>query len=268
MVAEICVNAGIVDYDVSGLTGVVRGFEQGDVSDGRAALQPLMLRHGFDAVERDGVLSFVMRGDQTGCVVDPEECVDSQEVEGDIEFTRQADAELAGRVRLNFVQAERDFEVVSEEAILHDEATFAVAHSEVEEVLTRSEGRQTAERWLSEARVARDRVKLALPPSKIDIGAGDLVEVPSAIGETQAYRMDRLTQQGAQVLEGARTELALYRTGEMPEDVVRKKTVFSACAGANAVFGSAFDDRGRGAACSLHCVDGTSLARRGCGVCQ
>ncbi len=223
VVVEVCVNAGIVDYDVSGLTGVVRGFEQGDVSDGRAALQPLMLRHGFDAVERDGVLRFVMRGDQTGCVVDPEECAVSKEIEGDIEFTRQADAELAGRVRLNFVQAEQDFEVVSEEAILHDEATFAVAHSEVEEVLTRAEGRQTAERWLAEARVARDRVKLALPPSKMNIGAGDLVEVPSATGETQAYRMDRLTQQGAQVLEGACTELALYKTAEMPEDVVRKK---------------------------------------------
>jgi len=222
VVEEVCVNAGIADYDVSGLTGVVRGFEQGDVSDGRAALQPLMLRHGFDAVERDGVLRFVMRGDQTGSAVDPEECVDSKEIEGDIEFTRQSDAELAGRVRLNFVQAERDFEVVSEEAILHDEATFAVAHSEVEEVLTRAEGRQTAERWLAEARVARDRVKLALPPSKMNIGAGDLVEVPLSIGETQAYRMDRLTQQGAQVLEGARTELALYKTAEMPEDVVPK----------------------------------------------
>lgn len=222
VVEEVCLNAGIGHYDVSGLKGVVRGFLQGDVADGRTALQPLMLRHGFDAVERDGLLNFVMRSDQTSVVVETEDYAVNSEVEGGIEFTRQADAELAGRVRLNFVQAERDFETVSEEAILHDEATLGVVHSEVEEVLTRAEGRQTAERWLAEARIARDRIKLALPPSRMDIGAGDLVEVPSANGASQAYRMDRMTQQGAQVLEGARTELALYMTAEMTEDVVRK----------------------------------------------
>lgn len=222
LVEEICIDAGISAYDVSGLRGVVRGFVQTDVTDGRSALQPLMLRHGFDAVERDGVLSFVMRSDQRQCAVDPEWCAEVEEVGGDVEFTRQADAELAGRVRLNFVQAERDFETASEEAVLHDEATFAVAHSEVEEVLTRAEGRQTAERWLAEARVARDRVKLALPPSRMNVGAGDLVEIQSSTGSKQKFRLDRLTQQGAQVLEGARTELALFRASEMTEDIVRK----------------------------------------------
>ncbi|SMP11365.1 baseplate multidomain protein megatron [Shimia sagamensis] len=222
VVEEVCLNAGISAYDVSGLRGVVRGFLQKDVADGRAALQPLMLRHGFDAVERDGVLRFAMRSDQSKVTIDTECLVASEEIEGDVEFSRQADAELAGRVRLSFVQAEQDFGTVSEEAVLHDEATFAVAHSDVEEVLTRGEGRQTAERWLAEARVARDRVKLALPPSRINVGAGDLLEMTSGSGVQQNFRLDRLTQQGAQVLEGARTELALYKPSEMEEEVAPK----------------------------------------------
>ncbi|WP_299420054.1 glycoside hydrolase/phage tail family protein [uncultured Shimia sp.] len=222
LVEEICIDAGISAYDVSGLRGVVRGYVQSDVADGRSALQPLMLRHGFDAVERDGVLHFVMRWDQQEYIVEPACCADVKDVHGDVEFTRQADAELAGRVRLNFVLAERDFETASEEAVLHDEATFSVAHSEVEEVLTRAEGRQTAERWLAEARVARDRVKLALPPSRLNVGVGDLVELSSQAGATQKFRLDRLTQQGAQVVEGGRTERSLYNTAEMTEDVAQK----------------------------------------------
>jgi hypothetical protein len=47
--------------------------------------------------------------------------------------------------------------------VLPDAATHAVAQSEVSMALTRAEGRQVAERWLTEAQVARDSVRLALP---------------------------------------------------------------------------------------------------------
>ena len=59
---EICLAAGVTEIDVTGLHGVVRGYRLGEVSTAREALQPLMLAHGFDAVEREGVLRFVMRG--------------------------------------------------------------------------------------------------------------------------------------------------------------------------------------------------------------
>ncbi len=221
VVAEICMAAGVTTFDVSGLRGVVRGYVQGDVADGRAALQPLMLRHGFDAVERDGVLQFVMRGGPRAADLEVDDLAVSDEVEGDIELNRQADAELAGRVRLNFVLAEDAFDTVAEEAILHDEATFGVAQSETEEMMTRGEGRQTVERWLAETRVARDRVKLALPPSRGDVGAGDVIKIGSSGGQAQSFRMERVTQQEGQLLEGARVERQIYEASQMSEDVIR-----------------------------------------------
>ncbi len=221
VVEEICLTYGVEHYDVSRLYGVVRGYVQSDVSDGRAALQPLMLRHGFDALERDGVLHFVMRGLQDEVVLDQELLALSSEIEGDWELSRAADAELAGRVRLNFTLAERDFDAAAEEAILHDEATFAVSQSEVPEVLTRGEGRQTVERWLAEARVARDRVKIALPPSRMDLGAGDVVALGTESQELQSFRLDQVTQQGAQVLEGARIEPAIYAPSDAESDPPR-----------------------------------------------
>jgi len=44
---------------MSELCGFVRGFGIVDVNDVRSALQPLTMRYGFDAVERDGLLRFV-----------------------------------------------------------------------------------------------------------------------------------------------------------------------------------------------------------------
>ncbi|MBO9472029.1 glycoside hydrolase/phage tail family protein [Shimia sp. R10_1] len=221
VVEEICVASGVAHYDVSGLYGVVRGYVQADVADGRAALQPLMLRHGFDAFERDGVLHFAMRGLRDDNALTEDKLALSSDIDGDWELSRTADAELAGRVRLNFTLAERDFDAVSEEAILHDEASFAVSQSEVPEVMTRGEGRQTAERWLAEARVARDRVKLALPPSRMDLGAGDVVTLAHTEIAQQSFRLDRVAQQGAQVLEGARVERAIYRVSEAESDPPR-----------------------------------------------
>ncbi|MBO9408058.1 glycoside hydrolase/phage tail family protein [Shimia sp. R9_1] len=221
VVEEICIAAGVEHYDVSKLYGVVRGYVQSDVADGRAALQPLMLRHGFDALERDGVLCFVMRGLRGETVLNTDDLALSSDIDGDWELSRAPDAEMAGRVRLNFTLAERDFDAASEEAILHDEATFAVAQSEVTEVLTRSEGRQTAERWLAEARVARDRVKLALPPSRMELGAGDVVALGQDGMEQQSFRLDRVTQQGTQVLEGARIAPSIYVPSETVSDPPR-----------------------------------------------
>ena len=54
----------------------------------RAVLQPLMLRYGFDAVERDGVLKFVLR-DGLGAVPLPEDLLaESDEIKGRLERTR------------------------------------------------------------------------------------------------------------------------------------------------------------------------------------
>lgn len=218
VVDEICQTAKVRSFDVSQLHGVVRGYVQSDAADARTALQPLMLAFGFDATERDGVLSFIMRGAGAPVALSKDTLAISDEFDGDREHTRASDAEIAGRVRLNFVQAEGNFEAMSEEAILHDQATFSVAQSEIPLALTRAEGRQTAERWLAESRVARDRLRLALPPSQMDVGAGDVVCFPDAAGDCTGFRIDRVTQDVAQILEAVRTEASVYQPSEMEDD--------------------------------------------------
>ncbi|QBF32263.1 glycoside hydrolase/phage tail family protein [Thalassococcus sp. S3] len=219
VVEEICARADLTDIDTSELFGIVRGYVLDDLGDARAALQPLMLRYGFDAVERDGRLKFIMRDDHEPITIDRDLLVETQELDGLLEQTREAEADMSGRVRARFVQSDANHEAVAEEAVLPDEATHAVASSELSLSMTRAEGRQLAERWLAEARISRDKIRFALPPSQMALGAGDLVSLPADAQEGDAvFRVDRVDQSGLQLIEAVRVEPSIYRAADMVED--------------------------------------------------
>ncbi|WP_299041169.1 glycoside hydrolase/phage tail family protein [uncultured Tateyamaria sp.] len=220
VVGEICDRAGLTHYDTSELFGYVRGFIVSDVTDARGALQPLMLRHAFDAVERDGVLKFISRTGKHAVPLDPDRIAIHPDLDGRLEQSRESEADLAGRVRVRFVQTDGNFDVLSEEAILADDATHAVSSSEVPMALTRPEGRQVAERWLTEARIAREAIKLALPPSLVSVGAGDVIEVAADQSEGAGlYRVDRVEQGQMQLLEAVRIEPEVYTPSELSDEL-------------------------------------------------
>ncbi|WP_147104122.1 glycoside hydrolase/phage tail family protein [Tateyamaria sp. syn59] len=220
VVGEICDRSGLVHYDTSELYGFVRGYVVDDVTDARGALQPLMLRFAFDAVERDGVLKFITRTGRNAVALPPDTLALHSDLSGTLEQARESDADLAGRVRLRFVQTDGNFDVLSEEAVLTDDATHSVSTSEVPMALTRPEGRQVAERWLTEARIAREGVKLALPPSLIGVGAGDVIEVAADKSEGPGlYRVDRVEQGEMQLLEAVRIEPEVYTPSELSDEL-------------------------------------------------
>lgn len=210
VVAEICIQAGELRFDVSGLYGVVRGYQIADVLEARSALQPLMLRFGFDAVERDGVLHFVMRDGQKDIEIDIDGLAEHSDLENSIEFVRGSDADLAGRLRASFVQADADFDIIVEETVLPQEGSHAVSATDMPLMMTRGEARQMLERWLSEARVSREAIRLALPPSKLGVKAGDVIRLSGQHADTQ-FRVDRVEQGESQILEAVRIEPNVYR---------------------------------------------------------
>lgn len=220
VVGEICERAGLTDYDTSALYGYVRGYVIDDVSDARSALQPLMLRYAFDAIERDGLLKFVSRTGENAFALPTERLAISSDIDGRMEQSREAEAELAGRVRLRFVQTDGNFDVLSEEAILADDATHAVSATDLPMALTRPEGRQIVERWLTESRISRDTIRLALPPSLIGVGAGDVVEVAADQSEGSGmYRVDRVEHGTMQLIEGVRIEAEVYQPSELSDEL-------------------------------------------------
>lgn len=219
VVTEICTQAGAPAPDVSELYGVVRGYMPNNAATARAKLQPLMLAYGFDAIERQGNLAFRTRDGLPKLTIDPERLAVAPRAEGDFVTTRAPEAEMAGRLRLSFVEADAEFEARAEEAIFPDEVNQSVSHSDMPLVLTRREARAVVERWLTEARVGRDLAEFALPPSELALKAGDVV----AIG-ADTYRIDRIEQSEFQQVEATRVEPEAYVASDMAEDVVAIKT--------------------------------------------
>jgi len=209
VVEEICANSGVAPVDTTRLHGLVRGYLLDGVTAARNALQPLMLAHGFEAAERAGTLYFFSRTGVADRVLDLETLALHDEIAGAVEFIRAPEAAVAGRVRLNFVEAGRDYGVRATEAIFPDEPTLAVSTSEVPLVLTTGEARAIAERWLAEARVARDRARFALPPSGLGHGAGDVValDLPEGAGN---YRLDHVEHAGVALVQAVRIEPSVF----------------------------------------------------------
>ncbi|MDO5642986.1 MAG: glycoside hydrolase TIM-barrel-like domain-containing protein, partial [Paracoccus sp. (in: a-proteobacteria)] len=201
VVADICAQAGVRDIDVSGLSGVVRGYAAGGAETARASLQPLMLAYGFDAIERDGVLRFTMRDGWCSARLAEDDLAELDQ--GAHETVRSAAAELAGRVRLTHIAAEGGYATSTVEAALPGDPSPAVSDTEAALALTVPEARSTAERWLAEAQLSRETIRFRLPPSKGDLGPGDVVEL-TRHGDAgpRRWRIDRVERAGAITVDG------------------------------------------------------------------
>jgi hypothetical protein len=207
----------VTDVDVSELYGLVRGYRLEGGEDARSALQPLLLASGVDVAERDGQLVFRNRDAHPVSVVTPDHLVRDGDA-GQVVQTREPVVDVPGRVRLNFIEADGSYQLRAEESIFPDESADGVASSEVALVLTQSEGVQTTERWLSEVRVARDKVLLSLPPS-FDVVAGDVLQLETTDVSGQ-FRVDRIEDAGAKMIEAVRVVSGAYDRVSAPEALV------------------------------------------------
>ncbi|WP_203531237.1 phage tail protein [Pseudoroseicyclus tamaricis] len=187
---------------------------QAEEATARSALQVLMLAHGFDAVERDGALAFISRTGTGGVTLDPVSFVVDPEAEATREDTRAAEAEKVGRVRLSYIEGEGDYQPGAAEAVFADDPSLMVSESEVPLALTRGEARNMAERWLAEARLTRESVSFALPPSAGALAPGDIVR----LGERR-FRLDRLEDVGFLRAEAVRVEPESYLGQEAADEL-------------------------------------------------
>lgn len=213
VVREMCQRSGIEAPNTESLFGLVRGYQQSDIATARASLQPLMLAFGFDVFEREGQLIFRNRTARVLTAISEDDLVLLSDLDGRLEATRASDVETAGQVRLGYVDAQSSYESRSVEARLPDEEAIGVSVTDLPLALNKSEGLGAVERWLAEARVARDTIKFGLPKSRLALGAGDVVEISGA-----RYRIDRVEQADSQILEAVRVEPGVYLPSDRIEE--------------------------------------------------
>lgn len=220
VVSEICEEAGITDYDVSKLFGLVRGHVSAQTQSARARLQPLMLAYGFHAVERDGKLVFLPIPQEPEKVIQAPLTARDDEGEGGFIHARAPEAETVGRLRIGYTEAEGSYEEKVAEAVYPGDGADQVNDVDLPLALTSAEGQGMAERWLAEGRVAQDTLRFALPPSERALGAGALI----ATEDGHTWRVDRVEDRGFRQLEAVRVEPST----SFPSDEVEEAASFAA----------------------------------------
>ena len=235
VVAELCEYAGLIDYDVSSLHGIVRGYSVTELESARASLQNLMIVYGIDAIEREGQLVFRNRDLADQKTVEIEDYVLAEDADAVFEATRAPEAELVGTVRLGYSAGEGAFESHVVSARFPADSSPLSTQNDLPVYLTEGEAQSTVERWLAEARISRDTVSLAVPPSRLDVKAGQWITLTSNSGVQAQYRVDRVEDGGARALEATRVERQIYAASPQ-KDTLPTIRSFSAPTPATAQF--------------------------------
>lgn len=205
VVWEICADAGVA-ADVDALVGVTPGYLLDATQTARQALQPLMLAYGFDACESGGRVRFVMRGGRSVARIDRSACA---EVAGDRVQATTAPTVTRGSVldapavaRLTYLDADGAYEPNTAEA--HSAAAgcdgLGVAGADYPLALSSEDAQRIARRWLDDARTAGQTARLDLPPSRLALEPGDVVELDGASPRGR-FRIDRIIDGAVREIE-------------------------------------------------------------------
>jgi len=210
IVSEICEISGLTDIDVSELYGNTTGFAMRATETGRQSLQPLMMAFDFSAFEVDGVLTFHNRREEVTFSAVESSLVFSGVDTPVVGKARQPEAETSGRVRVSYWDKSRDYQTGSAQFIMADDPSVSTSSLELPIVLNDGAARNIASRWLVDSEVARDELKLTLPPSVRHVTVGDVIKLADG-GTDATYRVERIEEQGARTVEAVRMEQKTFK---------------------------------------------------------
>ena len=119
LVRHLCLRAGMAEalIDVSGLWGAVEGYVVSALEAPRASISTLARHFGFDAVESEGRIRFLMRGRTATASITPDSMVAPASAQGDVmELTRAQETELPQALKWQVARADEDYDAAQVEA--------------------------------------------------------------------------------------------------------------------------------------------------------
>jgi hypothetical protein len=209
LVRELCRRAGLADnlIDVTALSDTVPGFVISALESPRASISVLARHFGFDAVESDGVIRFVTRGQQAASVIAPDElAAGSGEV---MELTRGQETELPQALKWQLVRPDEEYDAATVEARRTTVQAARVSSDSFPLAVPLEEADRRCRRALMEGWVGRETLTAKLPPSRLALDPGDVVSLAND-GRLIDYRITRIGDAGARSFEAIRTDAVIY----------------------------------------------------------
>jgi hypothetical protein len=178
LVRNLCVRAGFPEarIDVSDLYGSVEGYAIAALESPRSSIATLARHFGFDGLESDGNVRFVMRGRVPSLTVTPDDMIASDDAKGEMfELTRQQTTDLPLALKWSMVRSDEDYDAVMVEARRITTDTARTSAESFPIAVPPVEAERRCKRALFEAWTAIEGLVFALPPSRMALDASDVI---------------------------------------------------------------------------------------------
>jgi hypothetical protein len=177
LVRHLCMRAGMPEnrIDVSGLWGSLEGYTIAALESPRASIAVLARHFGFDAVESEGTIRFVMRGRRAAATVAADDLVAPSNAGDVFELTRGQKTELPQALKWQVARSDEDYDAAVIEARRIMVASSRLASESFPVAIPPEEAERRCRRALMEAWTGREGIVLLLPPSRLPLDAADVI---------------------------------------------------------------------------------------------
>ncbi|MBI3672356.1 MAG: glycoside hydrolase/phage tail family protein [Rhizobiales bacterium] len=212
LIAAVCAAYGFAAIDVAGVEGLVDGFTIDRSMSARDALEDLMAAFAIDAVERDGVLVFRMRGSEPVLSLTPDGLVETVAEASLYSLTRAQETELPATVQLAYMETALDYRRAAVEARRTGGASKREVQLELACAVGQAVAQMRADVALQESWAGRDSFEFALPPTRIELEPGDVVGL-DLMGGRRVVRLESVSDGDYRKFKGRSHLAAVYATG-------------------------------------------------------
>jgi len=219
LVRELCRRAGLPDsqIDASALADVVHGYLVSAIESPRASIAPLARQFGFIAVESEGVMRFQPRDHRPVATLGVDDLAVGESADGEvIELARAQETELAQALKWQLLNAEGDYDAMTVEARRATGAALRVTSESFAIATIASDADRRCRRALLEEWVGRETASFRLPPSRLALDPGDVVQLDHD-GRLTSLRLTAVADAGARTVEAVRTDAAAYGLAPGPD---------------------------------------------------
>jgi len=180
LVRSLCRRAGLPDdqIDVSGLWGAVEGHVITALESPRTSITVLARHFGFDAVESEGRVRFLMRGRGPVAVISPDDMVTGASGGAEVfELTRAQETELPLALKWQVARADEDYDSALVEARRVTVTAARITAEAFPMAVPPEEAERRCRRALMEAWTGRESAAFRLPPSRLALDPGDVLRL-------------------------------------------------------------------------------------------
>jgi hypothetical protein len=212
LVRHLCLRTEMTEdqIDVSGLWGAVEGYVISALEAPRASISTLARHFGFDVVESEGRIRFLMRGRIASLNITPDSMVAASSSQGDVmELTRAQETELPQALKWQVARADEDYDAAQVEARRITVDTTRIASEAFPMAVPPEEAERRCRRALMEAWVGRETAVFRLPPSRLALDPCDVI-VLDHDGRLTELRLVSIADSDLRSIDAVRQDRTVY----------------------------------------------------------